>query len=567
MQRGQQVQARDPFWLLARQWQMREFSGADDGSPATVTAEVENRNVTVYRPGTDAAKTVEIDATLPLETHVEREKIILRLRGAVQLGVYFETLARSRAVADTTIARFRLAFAIPKDPPEPLYAPPEALRFRHLVSGRVTDGGCLYEAAPGLLSGQAPPPPLQPGDITDAVKQSLNDLVSLRGLLFTEPSHDSAWISTQLNYDFAVGSPVAHDNLLLRAPEFHGDRLDWYSFSMANGERTKAASDHPAKAEPTNFNLLPNDVVFQGMPATRFWTFDDELTDFSQLDIETVDLPKLMMEFAWLYGADWFWVNIPITVGVPGAPDQPRGTLSRITSLIVTDTFGVRTLIRSAEQTAVNASKPTWSMFKVSGQNTRSEFIFMPPSLAVVENAAPLEKVLFLRDDLAALGWAVEHKLQGDLDTAVDAYQLYSGLQQAKQSSNTAPPSNTTPEPQLTYAVETLPPRNWIPMVPVQAPDGALYFRRGTMALPSGQPSSPELVKLTPHALLLEPDQKLFVADHVISSAGVQVGRYFRRARSYKGENFLWLARKTSVGHGMGWSGLRYDSLSTPAKT
>ncbi|WP_426441481.1 hypothetical protein [Bradyrhizobium genosp. P] len=46
-------------------------------------------------------------------------------------------------------------------------------------------------------------------------------------------------------------------------------------------------------------------------------------------------------------------------------------------------------------------------------------FILMAPTLGVVSDAAAIEKVRFLRDDMAAMAWAVETRLQGDLDARV----------------------------------------------------------------------------------------------------------------------------------------------------
>ena len=173
------------------------------------------------------------------------------------------------------------------------------------------------------------------------------------------------------------------------------------------------------------------------MPDSRWWNFEDAVTDFGQLDVEHVDLAKLLvMEFALVYGNEWFWVPIPIQVGISGSDATPRGTLSRITDFVVTDTFGVRTLIRPSEQTQVNANESPWSMFKVSGQNTRSDFILMAPTLGIVDEAAALEEVLFLRDDMAAMAWAIEHRLPSELDSATDAYALY----QQRLKANPPPP-------------------------------------------------------------------------------------------------------------------------------
>jgi hypothetical protein len=141
-------------------------------------------------------------------------------------------------------------------------------------------------------------------------------------------------------------------------------------------------------------------------------------------------------------------------------------------------------LIRPSEQTQVNPGETPWSMYKISGNGTRSDFILMAPTLGVVSDAAAIEEVLFLRDDMAAMAWAVENQLQGDLDAPVDAYQMY--LQRIAQNPAAPPPTATAGGPQIYYTLEKPVPDNWIPMVPVQTPPGALYLRRGIME--SGSP-------------------------------------------------------------------------------
>ena len=55
------------------------------------------------------------------------------------------------------------------------------------------------------------------------------------------------------------------------------------------------------------------------MPDSRWWNFEDSVTDFGQLDAEHVDLAKLLvMEFALVWGNDWYSVPVPITVGISG---------------------------------------------------------------------------------------------------------------------------------------------------------------------------------------------------------------------------------------------------------
>ena len=222
-----------------------------------------------------------------------------------------------------------------------------------------------------------------------------------------------------------------------------------------------------------------------------------------------------------------------------------------MTTLVVTDTFGVRTLIRPAETTQVNPGETPWSMYKLAGDGTRSDFILMAPTLGVVSDAPALEQVVFLRDDMAAMAWAVERALQGDLDAPIDAYQMY--LQRLAANPPTQPPTATPGGPPIYYTTEIPPPDNWIPMVPVQAPNGALYLRRGIM-----ESSSPG-INLQARAVILEPQHPFFVVDRAVPRSGVQVGRYFRFTRGADGSYFLWLARKSAVSGGSGWSGLRFD--------
>ena len=54
-----------------------------------------------------------------------------------------------------------------------------------------------------------------------------------------------------------------------------------------------------------------------------------------------------------------------------------------------------------------------------------SDFIVLAPTLGLTDDADPVEEVLFLRDNMAALAWAVELTLHGSLDLPVDGYEQY----------------------------------------------------------------------------------------------------------------------------------------------
>jgi hypothetical protein len=552
MARSLQAQVRDPVWFLTRQWQVGEFLGDDAGSPVQATLGLEQRSITTYRPGLDDASTVPLDAKLPIEVHVEREPVTLNLRGSVQHGLYFERLVRTSGVVSPSdvIDAFRAAFPLAAKAPNEVPTDSDSLRFRSLAVGRVTDGESLFVSALAVANGQPPPTPLPPQASELHVAGALEKFVAYRKSLFSEPDHDAAWQSQQLEYAFGLGSPTAQQNLLLNAPEFPGGRLDWYSFDVENAQANDVLQANQSQITPVDFNFLPNHVVFRGMPDPRWWNFEDAVTDFGQLDAEHVDLAKLLvMEFALVYGNDWFSVPVP----------TPIGTLERVTTLVVTDTFGVRTLIRPSEQTQVNPGETPWSMFKLSGaEGTRSDFITMAPTLGIAEDADAIEEVLFLRDDQAAMAWAVEHQLQGDLDSPIDGYEAYLGNQQTPAPTPIAQPGG----PQIYYTLEVPPPDNWIPLVPVQSPQNELFLRRGTMKVPF----KGGFHLLNARAVLLEPQHAFLVADRVIPRAGVIADRYFRRTRSSDGSTFLWLARVSAPGRGPGWSGLRFDIVQPMAQ-
>ena len=223
MERSLQAQVRDAAWMLARQWQVGEFLGADAGSPMQATLAKQSQTITTYCPGSDPAATIPLDQKLPVEVHVERENVELKLRGSVQLGFYFESLVNQSitppASATAVLAAFRQSFAISATVPDPTYAPVDAVRFRSLMAGRVTDGEALYTSAVAVAAGQTPPIPLPSAASTSGMPGVLKAFIAYRASLFSEPpAGDAPWQSEELDYDFSLGSPAPAENLLLMRP-------------------------------------------------------------------------------------------------------------------------------------------------------------------------------------------------------------------------------------------------------------------------------------------------------------------------------------------------------------
>ena len=540
-----QAQVRDPLWLLTRQWQVGEFGGGDAGSPVQAVLGVQTQAITGYRPGPPGGAVLPFDQTLPLEVHVEREDARFQVRGSIQLGLLFEERATAASLPQAVIAAFRTAFPIAATDPDPALAGTTGLQLRALAAGQVTDGEALYWSAVTAQAGGTPVPSLPPEAGEPAVAAVLAAFVAFRQSAFSQPAADSAWQGSELDYSFAVESAsTTGESVVLEADAFPGGHLDWYSFALGQS----ATASEPQAPVFTGQNFLPLHVYFRGMPEDRWWNFEDSATDLSQLSVENVDLAALLvMEFALVYGTDWFFVPVP----------SQFGCLQRVTVLVVTDTFGTRTLIRPVEQYPVNGSSRPWSMFKISGSAGQlSDFIVLAPVLGLTDDAAALEDVVFLRDNTAALAWAVERQLQGGADLPVNGYEAYLARLAADPTQASAPPSPGSAD--IAYTLEYPPPDNWIPLVPVLTQSGEMMFRRGTMDIPG---PGGTVIQLLPHAEILQPGSPYYLSDRVITPAGVEAARYLRRTRWTDGSTLVWTAHRSGQGTGPGSSGLKFDFL------
>lgn len=371
MQRSLQAQVRDPLWFLARQWQLGEFAGEDAGSPVQATMSVQSRPLTGYAPNDTASLPVAYDPTLPLEVHIERMPVTLNVRGSAQLGHRVEHALRaalSAVAAQAAIDALRTAYPIA--PTAPADAAEDALgrAMRATLAGRVVDGIALASAFAAVQAGGTANPPLPPEAGDPQVAEVLADLVSYRASVYNEPTGDPAWRSRRLDYAatvtstaVAAGAAIA-DTVTLVAPDFPGGELDWYSFALRSQVNPAAADTTAPEATVQTFNFLPTHVTFRGMPAPRWWEFEDAVTDFGAITPDKVDLATLLvMEFALVFGNDWFVVPLPTEVG----------TLSQISTLLVTDSFGIRTVIEPTESLGTDTG-PVWSMFKLTGDGARS---------------------------------------------------------------------------------------------------------------------------------------------------------------------------------------------------
>jgi len=334
--RALRAEIRDPLWMLTKQWQMGEFRGSDAGSPVFAKLQISTTRLTKYRP--DAQATQPFEYEVPLEAKVERRPIAFTHAGR---SIAFDLrliMGREWLALISGVGAYRDDFiaAYPIPAPDPAQASdadrcahPEVWQVFAAIAGRAMDGGALYAY---LMADPAHHAYDNIAAIATADHAAIDDAAARfvawfgRVLLQPPPSGDDAWVPPQLEYQFAASAPLPDGSeKVYVADEFYQDRLDWYSF-----DRDAATTALGAVAGSTNTGLpatavqatIPIPVSFAGMPNTRWWTFEDQRTNFGDIDASTTDLAKLLfMEFALVYANDWFVVPYTLPSGAIAAVD------------------------------------------------------------------------------------------------------------------------------------------------------------------------------------------------------------------------------------------------------
>ena len=149
--------------------------------------------------------------------------------------------------------------------------------------------------------------------------------------------------------------------------------------------------------------LLATPLRFAAMPADRYWQFENGEVNLGMLETQPHDLARLcLVEFATIYGNDWLVVPV----------DVDAGALTTVRGVSYTDTFGERLRVERAN----DANRPgTFRMFTITTGDGAGELdgLFAPPTMPQVQEGRAIEDVLFLRDETAAMGWAVERVVSG----------------------------------------------------------------------------------------------------------------------------------------------------------
>lgn len=578
----------DPLWLLSRQWQFNEFQGEDAGTPLRLQFGVQGVKVDAFRAGTDPATPWQpiTDHDVPIETRVEAEPVWsthARLRG--EAGQHALRMA-TPAVRAALLAAFPLALDAPSDPD----ADRAGLLWSTLLDARTIDALALADALRPLVDGAGKlanlPASLALGGAAaeDAKTMLATWLAWLDTLLYEGDPARTSWQRNRLEYAFALKA----GDTRLDAGEYTDGHVDWEDFRAT----AVSAAGEPVRQTFSVASRHPTPVRYPGMPAERYWEFEDGNVNFAGAEAGVTDLIRMSVtEFALTFGNDWFLVPVRL----------PVGWVYRVADFVITDNFG----IAASANPIVNPNGSQWTMYSLTAdatlQGRLNHAMFLPDSLDGVQEGAVLEETMLARDEMANLAWAIEHTVQGesgeplnrDLEAKALAFQQRIAFDGGVDS------------PQLVYRLQTPVPANWTPLLPVRdtplnlsdplsirlarAGMKRFYPEASVEVIGAVDPAYMDFLALLdaqdnfvtriaigddlrayvfyPRGWMLRrdplhpmpDDDTLVIEEEEVPRIGGTLKRKFQYARSSDGRSWLWIGRSKTAGRGEAQSALRFD--------
>ena len=588
--RALKAEIRDPLWMLTRQWQMGEFEGDDAGSPVMAKVHLETTQLTKYRPANQAVQAFDDD--VPLEAKVEQRAIPFRSSNqALSLDIrlimgkhWLKLIADLEpGLRQKFIAQFGVAEPDPTDVNDAaICAHKNAWQQVSAVANRAMDGWKLYQYLKADATHHAY------DDIAlnnEAIRPSIaaieTEFINWYEKLFYQPLDDNnhAWLSERLEYSFACSAPQKGAEKPFVAEEYYHGHLDWYNLNIApSGEELGDVAEEPEPAADVEASVtssfIPSPIQFDGMPHTRWWTFEEGKTNFGDIDPDTTDINKLLLiEFGLIYANDWFIV--PFTV--------PAGTIANVRGMAVTNVFGERTWIEASGR-GNDEDWQRWSMYSLSTQGQddipADLSLVVLPSVTKVQQSLPFDAIHLSRDEVANMVWGIETTIplasgesRSGRSAALETRRFLQGLVNANLPDELPPAEGLENDAEIRYQLMTQVPENWIPFIPVHMPNSNREIQLRRAAMPriiENDPNPPS--KVSPRTRLLRHglDQDVPVTydlyEEEVPRAGVQLSQTFQRTRWYNGQVFTWFGVRKQVGRGEKSSGLHFDQIKDKPK-
>lgn len=580
--RALKAEVRDALWMLTKQWQMGEFAGDDAGSPVTCKISTTTAAVNKYQAGSQPVQ--PFDKEVPFEALVEQrplpfstleQDISLDLR--LVMGRRWIQLLKNKGVLAATRQFFLDHYGIQQPTPDEsgatICAHAEVWQQFAAMAGRVVDGARLYADFTAATHYYDLPDFPLPGDKTtfDEIEATFTAWYKD---LFYQPADpvNNAWQPQQLEYQFAIAAGTPAGEKVMHAEEYYHGHLDWYNVDInRNVPALDQLPGNPAPPPPVvnTQSMIPAPVVFDGMPNTRWWAFEDGKTNFSYITPDTTDLAKLLLvEFGLVYANDWYLIPYRL----------PVGSLTTIKGLTVTNSFGETFWIEAAGKGDDNDWQ-RWNMFSMKVDSpapvAADTDLLLLPSVAKIQEGKPTEEIVLIRDEMANMVWAVETVVplpSGISKRGAETAREFHGFLQKLVTDAVGPV--VTPAPvtdgeeaaRIRYQVMNTIPENWIPFVPAHTAGSHQEVQLQRAAMPrilEGDTAKPD--KIRPRTALLQPGLKdklpYFIQEAEVPRAGVRVTQSFQRTRWTDGRVFVWYGVRKTTGRGEGSSGLGFDRI------
>jgi hypothetical protein len=559
----------DPLWMLARQWQLGEFRGDDAGSLISLNFEASAHMPTWWRPEPDPDQptarpwqgwTVDdgpLEATVDAEPDDGTTWLRLRIEGGV---------AARRALCAAGLARVavQLPAAAPwvtqtTSPSSPLQdpGPLDALAMASTPDAALLDAFIAPWADPNV---PMPAPViarlgLTPADVGTAATTLRTWQAWWRarshGALAgqeTGPVDPPAWDISRLEYrgSLAFASAPGTQLYIDRHP---GGPVDWYSADILAGPNPGTPGAPPPPASPAaakaiSASSVPQPARLPGMPALRFWEYEDAEVDFGDIDADPADLARLLLvDYTTVYDHNWYYAPIRIPVGA-------LVEVGATTPVTATDSFGIPLPLQPlAERPGANTRMftPTGITGAIPSWSTR--WFWFAPRMAATLDGDPVERVNLRRDEAANLGWAI-------IDTTSDSYGRASLATPTPPapSVNGAAASADSGAALPRYTLRSTLPGSWRALIPTPVGDGSTAY---LLVLAQPTPAEPTLGH--PPRLLAAPDWAIH--EEELGDAGLTLTRTRILGRWYGGGVYTWTGRTAWPGGGEADSGLTWDYL------
>ena len=342
---------------------------------------------------------------------------------------------------------------------------------------------------------------------------------------------------------------------------------------------------------------IPTPCTFAAAPNKRLWQMEDHKVYFGQNTVSDGDGTGVRqsegnvvaMKYAMMYSNDWMLFPL----------DTEIGKYITVKKIEVYDSFGERVEVNSESRAGNNEklrpSEEQWQVFTNSTRGergvTKENGLYYAPQLAATIEGKPVEKVSFLRDEMANMVWGVEECVSdgcgGTLDADLYATRLSTivndwnektmapYVKQTVGFGEVASDEQTQDTAKFRYLLQTKVPYNWIPFIPQHIPNNDVFngggremlLRRGKMPCYICEKEE-HRIPVRPMGDILRPalnkngvETPMYINEEAVQSTGIKLMKNYQRARWIGGKTFTWFGIKKELSKTEDSSGLTFDEL------